>query len=236
MLLGRFLATPARRMVTPIAAAAVGSGRSFATTPALLNLRYEGLRIASVKEPAPEHTAAAVVNGQIQENFALIDPAHYTVLLFYPLDFTFVCPTELTAFSDRSDEFAKLGAKVVAVSVDSAYSHLAWTKQPRKEGGIAGMKIPLVADLTKDISRSYGVLLEDEGIALRGLFIIDKKKVVRTLQVTDLSVGRSVDETLRLLSAVKEFDDTGCVTPCGWTRGQKTILVEKAAEYFSTSA
>lgn len=135
---------------------------------------------------------------------------------------TFVCPTELTAFNDRANEFAELGAKVYGVSVDSEYSHLAWAKQPRKEGGLAPFQLPLIADLNKQMSRAFGVL-HDESVALRGLFIMDPSGVVRSATVNDLPIGRSVDETLRILKAVQFNDKHGEVCPANWTPGAKTV-------------
>lgn len=131
------------------------------------------------------------------------------VLFFYPLDFTFVCPTEIISFSDRIKEFKELNTEVVGVSVDSHFSHLAWTNTPRKQGGIGKIEYPLLADLTKKVSRDYGVLLEDAGISLRGLFLIDPNQVVRQITINDLPVGRSVDETLRLIKAFQFVDKHG---------------------------
>ena len=122
-------------------------------------------------------------------------------MYFYPLDFTFVCPTEIIAFSDRIHEFQDINCEVVGVSTDSHFSHLAWINQPRKQGGLGGLNYPLVSDFNKNISRDFGVLIEEAGIALRGLFIIDPEGVVRQMSINDLPVGRSVDETLRLIKA-----------------------------------
>eukprot|EP00759_Apiculatamorpha_spiralis_P020542 PhF_6_TR25839/c1_g1_i1/m.36504 len=208
--------------------------RMMSSTPMLrCYADYESFQVATVRREAPQFTAKAVINGEIN-NLTLADyKGKYVVLLFYPLDFTFVCPTEITAFSDRAAEFEKLGAQVLAISVDSAYSHLAWTKQPRNQGGLGEMKIPLVADITKEISKDYGVLIDEEGIALRGLFIIDPKGTVRQITINDLPIGRSVDETLRLLQAVQWSDkNPGQVMPCGWTPGAATIKPAAANEYF----
>lgn len=130
-------------------------------------------------------------------------------MFFYPLDFTFVCPTEIIAFSDRIKEFKNLNTEVVGVSVDSHFSHLAWCNTPRKQGGIGKIEYPLLADLTKKVSSDYGVLLEDAGFSLRGLFIIDPNQVVRQITINDLPVGRSVDETLRLIKAFQFVDKHG---------------------------
>jgi len=188
---------------------------------------------ASVQQPAPAFKAQAVVNGQFKEVKLSDYSGKYVVLFFYPLDFTFVCPTEIIAFSDRIEEFKKLNTEVIGVSVDSHFSHLAWINQPRKTGGLGGLNYPLVADLTKQISRDYGVLLENAGIALRGLFIIDPKGVVRQVTINDLPVGRSVDETLRLVQAFQFTDKHGEVCPANWKEGSATINPAKANDYFS---
>jgi peroxiredoxin (alkyl hydroperoxide reductase subunit C) len=143
----------------------------------------------------------------------------WLVLFFYPLDFTFVCPTELTAFNDRIEEFRSINAEVLGVSVDSVYSHKAWINQSRKEGGLGGLNYPLASDITKKVSRDYDVLLEEQGIALRGLFIIDPEGIVRYEVVTDLNVGRSVGETLRVLQAFQ----TGGLCPIDWQPGDRTL-------------
>ncbi len=211
-----------------------GSGvRAFSSTQSRFCYAYEAFATATVQKPAPTWSAKTVVNGEIKTVSLKDFQGKYVVMVFYPLDFTFVCPTEVTAFSDRHAEFEKLNAQVVAVSVDSAFSHLAWTKQSRKEGGLGPMKIPLVADITKEISRDYGVLIEDQGIALRGLFIIDDKGVVRHITINDLPVGRDVDEVLRVVSAFQYADKHGEVVPCGWKPGKPTINTEKAGDFFS---
>lgn len=158
----------------------------------------------------------------------------YLVLFFYPLDFTFVCPTEIVAFSDKANEFHDVNCEVVAVSVDSHFSHLAWINTPRKNGGLGHMNITLLSDITKQISRDYGVLLESAGIALRGLFIIDPNGVVKHLSVNDLPVGRSVEETLRLVKAFQFVETHGEVCPANWTPESPTIKPSPTAskEYF----
>ena len=142
------------------------------------------------------------------------------------MDFTFVCPTEIRAFSDRAAEFEKLGVSVIAASVDSEYSHLAWTQQPKESGGLGPMNIPILADITKNISRAYGVLIEDQGIALRGLFIIDPKGILRQATVNDLPIGRSVDETLRLVQALQYHEEHGEVCPANWKPGQDAMTAD----------
>ncbi len=162
-----------------------------------------------VQKAAPDFEAKAVDGGQFR-SLKLSDlKGKYVVLFFYPLDFTFVCPTEITAFSDKVEEFAKRNCQVVGVSVDSHYSHLAWTQVPREKGGLGDIKYPLVADLTKSIARDYGVLIEGAGIALRGLFLIDKAGVVRHQVVNDLPLGRNVDEAIRMLDALQFFEANG---------------------------
>lgn len=141
-------------------------------------------------------------------------------------DWTFICPTELTAFSDRIEEFRSIGADVVAASVDSKFSHYSWIQKPRSEGGLGRMELPLLSDITKQISEAYGVLLSDgpdAGVSLRGLFIIDPKGILRQITINDLSVGRSVDETLRLVRAFQYTDKHGEVCPANWRPGDETI-------------
>ncbi|ESO90293.1 hypothetical protein LOTGIDRAFT_123611, partial [Lottia gigantea] len=162
-----------------------------------------------IQQTAPDFSGQAVVNGQFK-NIQLSDfRGKYLVLFFYPLDFTFVCPTEIIAFSDNIDKFHALNTEVVGVSTDSHFSHLAWINMPRKSGGLGGLKYPLLSDFSKEISKEYDVLLEEEGIALRGLFIIDQVGVVRQITVNDLPVGRSVEETLRLVEAFQFTDKHG---------------------------
>lgn len=166
----------------------------------------------------------AVVKGKIVDDFSLSDfLGKYVVFFFYPLDFTFVCPTELHAFQEKVKEFEKRGAQLVGCSVDSCFSHVAWLNTPKAKGGIQGVTYPLVADLTKSISRSFGVLKEDEGIAYRGLFLIDQEGVVRHQLINDLPLGRSVDEALRLLDALIFHEQNGEVCPANWKVGEKSM-------------
>jgi peroxiredoxin (alkyl hydroperoxide reductase subunit C) len=186
--------------------------------------------------PAPDFTATAVVDQEFKEITLSHYRGKYVVLFFYPLDFTFVCPTEITAFSDRYGDFSSLNTEVIGVSVDSQFSHLAWIQTDRKSGGLGDIAYPLVADLKKDISSSYGVLDEDAGIALRGLFIIDPDGVIMHSTINNLPVGRSVDETLRVLQAfqyVQSNPDEVC--PANWTPGDKTMNPDpvKSKEYFA---
>ncbi|KAK0188320.1 thioredoxin-like protein [Armillaria mellea] len=192
--------------------------------------------VALIQRPAPAFKAAAVVDG-LFEDVSLTDYlGQWVVLFFYPMDFTFVCPTEILAFNDALAEFSALDTKVLGVSTDSQHSHFAWANQPRKEGGLGpDLTLPLVADRNMSISRDYGVLLEDEGIALRGLFIIDPKGILRQITVNDLPVGRSVDETIRLIKAFQFTDKHGEVCPANWHEGDKTMKADPkgSKEYFS---
>ncbi|XP_006831465.1 PREDICTED: thioredoxin-dependent peroxide reductase, mitochondrial isoform X2 [Chrysochloris asiatica] len=190
--------------------------------------------LCSGYQHAPYFKGTAVVNGEFKE-LSLDDfKGKYLVLFFYPLDFTFVCPTEIVAFSDKANEFHDVNCEVIAVSVDSHFSHLAWINTPRKDGGLGHMNIPLLSDLTKQISRDYGVLLENPGLALRGLFIIDPNGVIKHLSVNDLPVGRSVEETLRLVKAFQFVEVHGEVCPANWTPDSPTIKPDPTAskEYF----
>jgi len=159
---------------------------------------------------------------KLNENVKLSDyKGKWLVLLFYPLDFTFVCPTELTTFSDRYDDFEGIGADVIGVSTDSVHSHRAWLKTPRDKGGVEGLRYPLASDITKAVARDYGVLIEDKGVALRGLFVIDPEGTLRYAVIHDLNVGRSADETLRVIQALQ----TGGLCQADWRPGQETLKV-----------
>uniref|UniRef100_A0A8C6L3G5 Peroxiredoxin-1 n=1 Tax=Nothobranchius furzeri TaxID=105023 RepID=A0A8C6L3G5_NOTFU len=184
---------------------------------------------AQIGKPAPDFKATAVVDGQFKEIKLSDYKGKYVVFFFYPLDFTFVCPTEIIAFSDRAEEFRSLGCEVIGCSIDSHFTHLAWINTPRKQGGLGNMKIPLVADLTKSISRDYGVA------GFMGLFVIDVNGTLRQITINDLPVGRSVDETLRLVQAFQHTDKHGEVCPAGWKPGSDTIIpdVAKSKEFFS---
>ena len=150
------------------------------------------------------------------------------VLFFWPLDFTFVCPTEIVAFDEALPKFAERNTAVLGVSVDSQYTHLAWQNTPRNVGGLGRVHFPMVSDLTQEISRNYGVLLEGAGVALRGLFLIDKQGVVRHMLVNDLPLGRSVDEALRMVDALTHFEKHGEVCPANWKPGEKTMKPDPA--------
>lgn len=176
-----------------------------------------------VQKEAPDFKAQAVMpDGSFQEVSLSDYKGKYVLLYFYPLDFTFVCPTEIIAFSDREAEFSALDVQVLGCSIDSHFSHLAWRNTPRTQGGIGDITYPLVADLDKEIAKSYDVLL-DAGIALRGLFLIDKDGIVRHQVVNDLPLGRSVDEALRMVQALQFFEKNGEVCPANWQEGARTI-------------
>merc|ERR1712241_1300355 len=179
---------------------------------------------ALIQKPAPFWEGTAVIKGQMKEIKVTDYRGKYLVFFFYPLAFTFVCPTEILAFNDRVEEFRAIGAEVVGCSVDSHFASLAWMNTPRSEGGLGTLDIPLLSDLTHKISKDYGVYLEDNGISLRGLFIIDPKGILRQITMNDLPVGRSVDETLRLLQAFQYTDKHGEVCPADWTPGKDTIV------------
>jgi peroxiredoxin (alkyl hydroperoxide reductase subunit C) len=191
-----------------------------------------------VGQKAPQFDSPACVDGELGRVKLSDYHGKYVVLFFYPLDFTFVCPTEITAFNDRAAEFEALNTQLIAVSTDSEYSHLAWTMMERESGGLGSMRIPIVADRTKEISAKYGVLLEDGGIALRGLFIIDDEGTVQQITVNNLPVGRSVDETLRLVKAFQYTAEHGEVCPAGWTPGAPTMVgtPEGSKSYFEENA
>ena len=159
----------------------------------------------------------------------------YVVLFFWPLDFTFVCPTEIAAFSDAAEEFEKLNVQVIGCSVDSQFTHREYTLKPRSEGGLGPMKVPMVADSLQAIARSYGCLIEDTadddcGVAMRATYIIDDKGILRQCSVSDLPVGRNVEEVLRLVKAFKYTDEHGEVCPSGWTPGKATMTPDVASK------
>jgi alkyl hydroperoxide reductase subunit AhpC len=189
-----------------------------------------------VGQPAPEFTAEAVVNKQFKDVSLADYRGKYVVLFFYPLDFTFVCPTEITAFSDRAAEFEGLNTQIIGASVDSKFSHLAWVETPRDRGGLGDVDFPLVADITKKIARDYQVLLEDDGITLRGLFIIDPEGELKIQMVNDNNIGRNVDEVIRLVKALQYNAEHGEVCPANWNPGDDTIVpeVEGSKAYFSS--
>ncbi len=187
-----------------------------------------------IQSEAPNFTATAVVDGDFKDVSLSDFKGQYVYLFFYPLDFTFVCPTEIIAFSEANDRFKELNTQVLGVSVDSHFTHLRWIETPRNDGGLGGCNYPLVSDLNKEIAKAFDVLT-DGGVALRGSFIIDKEGVVRQATVNDLPVGRNVDEALRLIKAFQYTDEHGEVCPAGWEDGSDTIKPDVAGskEYFS---
>lgn len=193
-----------------------------------------------VGKPAPDFTAAAVLaDNSFNEAYNLKEQLNgkLGMIFFYPLDFTFVCPSEIIAFNNRLGEFHARGVEVIAVSVDSHFSHLAWKNTPVEKGGIGNVQFPMVADLSKSISRAYDVLVDEE-IALRGTFLIDKAGIVRHQVVNDLPLGRNVDEALRMVDALQFFENYGEVCPAGWNKGDKGMKAsaEGVAEYLAEHA
>jgi peroxiredoxin (alkyl hydroperoxide reductase subunit C) len=179
--------------------------------------------LAKVGQPAPDFNMPSTKNLEtLAENVKLSDyKGKWLILLFYPLDFTFVCPTELISFSDRLDEFEGVGAEVVGVSTDSVHSHRAWLKTPKDKNGIEGVKYPIASDVGGKLSRAFNILVEDANIALRGLFIINPEGVLQYSVVHDLNIGRSVDETLRVLQGLQ----TGGLCSADWKPGQENLKV-----------
>jgi peroxiredoxin (alkyl hydroperoxide reductase subunit C) len=175
-----------------------------------------------IKKPAPDFTAEAVLkNGDFKElTLSSYRDRNYVALFFYPLDFTFVCPSEIIAFSKRAKAFEERNTQIIGVSVDSKFSHYAWRNTPVEKGGIGAIEFPLVSDITKEISRDYGVLLDD-AVALRGTFIIDKAGIVRHATLNDLPIGRNVDETIRVIDALQFNEAHGEVCPAGWQKGKQ---------------
>lgn len=195
--------------------------------------------LVQVQKEAPDFTATAVMpDGSFNEKFQLSDlKGRYVLLFFYPNDFTFVCPSEILAFDKKLDEFKSRNCEVIGVSVDSPYSHWAWRNTPIEKGGIGNIHYPLVSDLTKKISRDYGVLI-NEAVALRGLFIMDRDLIVRHLLINDAPIGRSVDEAIRILDAIQYTEKYGEVCPANWKKGQEAMKPDfkGVAEYLSKHA
>lgn len=177
-----------------------------------------------IGKKAPDFTAKAVVKNEIIENFKLSDhEGKYVVLFFYPLDFTFVCPTELHAFQEKLNAFQERNTEVIAVSTDSHFSHMAWLNTPKSQGGIEGVEYPIVSDFNKTISKDFDVLVEADGVAYRGLFLIDKEGVVHHATLNNLPLGRNVDEALRMVDALQHFEKHGEVCPANWNQGEKSM-------------
>jgi peroxiredoxin (alkyl hydroperoxide reductase subunit C) len=187
-----------------------------------------------VGQKAPDFELEAVVGGDFKKVKLSDYAGKYVVLFFYPLDYTFVCPTEITAFSDSYGKFKELNAEVMAASVDSKFVHLAWQGTPRKQGGLGPVPFPHLSDLNKTLARDYGALLEPAGVALRGLFIIDEEGVVQHATINHLGVGRNVEETLRTLQAIQTVKVTGEVCPANWKPGDETMKgdVKGSAAFF----
>ncbi|MDQ7011908.1 MAG: peroxiredoxin [Mariprofundaceae bacterium] len=193
-----------------------------------------------VGKQAPDFTAAAVMpDGSINENFSMADyRGKYVVLFFYPLDFTFVCPTELIAFHHRIKEFESRDVQVIGCSIDSQFTHLAWRNTPVDKGGIGEVAYPLVADVKHEICQAYDVEFADAGVAFRGSFLIDKDGVVQHQVVNNLPLGRNIDEMLRMVDALQYTEVHGEVCPAGWQKGEKAMKPDPdgVAEYLSTAA
>ncbi len=175
-----------------------------------------------VTQPAPEFKAQVVLpdNTIAEKTLSDLRGGKYAVLFFYPLDFTFVCPSEIIAFDKKLADFKKRNCEVIGVSVDSQFTHFAWKQTPPEKGGIGNIQYPLVADLTKQIARDYGVLLESAGVALRGLFLIDKTGHIRHALINDLPLGRNIEDALRVLDALQYTEKYGEVCPANWKTGE----------------
>ena len=201
-----------------------------------MSLTYSSEGCLRVGQPAPDFTATAVYDQEFKTIKLSDYRGKYVVVFFYPLDFTFVCPTEITAFSDRYEDFKSINTEILGVSVDSEFSHLAWTQTDRKAGGVGDLNYPLVSDIKKEISAAYNVLDPEAGVALRGLFIIDKDGVIQHATINNLAFGRSVDETLRTLQAIQHVQShPDEVCPANWQPGQATMNPDpvKSKNYFA---
>ena len=194
-----------------------------------------------VGKAAPDFTAAAVLpDGEIVGDFNLKSylKGSYGLVFFYPLDFTFVCPSEILAYSNRVPQFKDRNVKVIAISVDSEFTHNAWRNTAPKDGGLGPVKFPMVADITKSIARDYDVLIEAAGVALRGTFLIDRDGIVRHQLVNDLPLGRNADEALRMVDALQFHDENGEVCPAGWNKGDEGMVADSkgVAKYLGAHA
>ncbi|MBN1394981.1 MAG: peroxiredoxin [Pirellulales bacterium] len=189
-----------------------------------------------VTKEAPDFAAQAVMpDGSFDEVKLSSYRGKHVVIFFYPLDFTFVCPSEIVAFDAALEKFERKGAQVLGCSVDSHFTHLAWRNTPRKQGGIGPIRYPLISDLSKQISKDFGVYLDPPGVALRGLFLIDKEGIVRHALINDLPIGRSVDEALRVLDALRYHEEHGDVCPADWHEGEEAMkpTAEGVASYLA---
>ena len=191
-----------------------------------------------VGKSAPEFRSKAVIENRIVNDFSLVNYlGKNVVFFFYPLDFTFVCPTELHAFQEKIEEFEMRDTQIVACSVDSPYCHAAWLNTPKSKGGIQGVTYPIVSDMNRTIATDYDVLIQNEGIAYRGLFIIDKHGIVRHQVVNDLPLGRNVEEVIRMLDALVFFEEHGEVCPANWQKGSKSMKpTNEGLETYFTAA
>ncbi|KAI3413440.1 peroxiredoxin [Globodera pallida] len=190
------------------------------------------IRPLGPKNIVPNFKGQAIVNAEMKTISYDDYKGKWLVFFFYPLDFTFVCPTEIIAFSDRIAEFKQHDCEVIACSCDSQFSHLAWVNTPRTDGGLGKMDIPVLSDFSKKIAADFGVLDKDTGLSYRGLFLVDPNGMVRHCLVNDLPVGRSVDEALRILKAFQFFEKHGEVCPADWEEGDDSIDVKSPKEYF----
>jgi len=190
----------------------------------------------TIQSPAPAFSVNALVDGAFKQVSLADYLGQWVILMFYPLDFTFVCPTEILAFNDALSDFTRINTTVLGISTDSEYSHHAWSQQPRAAGGLGpNLRIPLLADRNMNVAREYGCLIEDKGITFRASYLIDPKGVLRQITMNDLPVGRSVDEALRLVQAFQFTDEHGEVCPANWREGGKTIRGDPIAklDYFA---
>ncbi|CAK8163042.1 peroxiredoxin 2/4 [Candidatus Xenohaliotis californiensis] len=192
-----------------------------------------------VGKPAPHFNIPAVMPDDSFANINLTDFLHkkYTLLFFYPLDFTFVCPTEIIAFNNRISQFEALDTKILGASIDSQYTHLAWKSTPINKGGIGDIQYPLISDINKTLAKDFGVLADD-GVALRGTFLIDKTGIVRHESVNDLPIGRNVKEILRIIESLQHYESSGNVCPAGWQTDKESLAANKLsiADYLTTNA
>jgi len=195
---------------------------------------------AQVSRKAPVFKSTAIMpDNSVNKNFKLEDyKGKYVVLFFWPLDFTFVCPTEILEFNKKLKEFEERGVQVVGCSTDSHHSHLAWKNMPVKEGGIGQVQYPMVADFDKSISRDYGVLIEEDGLALRGSFLIDRDGVLQHAVINNLPLGRNIDEMIRMVDALQFTEKHGEVCPANWEKGKESMKADSQGlkEYFKKHA
>lgn len=194
--------------------------------------------MAQIGSLAPDFSVEAYVDGTIQKLSLSDFNGCYKVLFFYPMDFTFVCPTELHAFQSRAADFKERNTVVLGVSVDSVHAHRAWAELPKLRGGIQGVQYPLLSDMKKTICRMYGVLDEETGVAFRGLFIIDDKNIIQCCMINNMPLGRNVDEVLRLIDAIKHTHESGMACPANWQEGQEDLepTHEGISAYFQHQA